>query len=722
MRKQISPFFRMTAMSVALSLAYGPAVAEDADVIALTKPESSISLGIGRWSKDRPQQGIHDGMREGDNGYGLLEFSIRKREDETGTWLNFSGSNTGDTRELKAEWLRQGAIGVSVEYSRTQRDNPMTFRTGLQGIGTTSMTISGAGVNALPFSDVTLGTNRDRLGLTFYKNIMPGLDSHIKFQNEDKKGTLNYGLGSQPLFMVNPIDSTIRQLEVTLSYSRERLQLNGGYYGTWYMTNNPLVWGLQNGVTQPGSVSSPNPTPLTQPLDNQAHQFFIDGGYSFTPTTRGTFRLSYAKATQDETFPTYSLAAPNDRFINTPSNLSGRIDTTLAELGITSRPLPLLSLRASLRYHDMDDKTPTWGIVGSNVTGVATDFHTPHSYQTTTGKVEATYRLPQNMSLIGGIDERLQKRSAPNYGTLFVPFRTEIDETTYRLQLRRNLSETVNGSVGFAHSDRDGSVYTPGTDEPTIDNLLNPMHIADRKRDKWRAMLDWSPTDRLTFQFAYEDARDRYATDKPYGLRDGGAKLYSTDMNFKVSEQWELTAWYSRDDTRARESGWREGRTLAQENIFDADKDASLREIGDAFGLALRGKPRADLKVGVNLEAVHSVTKYNQTVLPAAVDRLPPPATGTGTYPVDGAVRKVAAPDIKNQLFRVKLFAEYSMNKTSDLRFDLIHERWHTDDWTWTFADGSPFTYGTTTDRTIVMQNPRQYSTFLGVRYIYKFK
>jgi hypothetical protein len=51
-----------------------------------------------------------------------------------------------------------------------------------------------------------------------------------------------------------------------------------------------------------------------------------------------------------------------------------------------------------------------------------------------------------------------------------------------------------------------------------------------------------------------------------------------------------------------------------------------------------------------------------------------------------------------------------------------IHERWRTDDWTWSFSTGLPFTFGTTTDGTIVTAEPKQYATFLGARYIYKFQ
>jgi hypothetical protein len=79
-------------------------------------------------------------------------------------------------------------------------------------------------------------------------------------------------------------------------------------------------------------------------------------------------------------------------------------------------------------------------------------------------------------------------------------------------------------------------------------------------------------------------------------------------------------------------------------------------------------------------------------------------------------------PDIENALTKLSLFANYVMDKNTELRFDFIHERWKTNDWTWQFAGGGPFVFGTVTDGTTVTSNQNQSSNFLGARYIYKFQ
>lgn len=701
-----SKHFQLTIIAGTAAMA-GGVWAQDAEVQELIKPSSTLSAGIGNWSADRRKLGVYDGMREGKT-YGLLDLDYVRRDDANGTWTTFNARNLGlDSREIRAEWLRQGDVGASLEYSRTPRDNPLRFTTGLQGIGTTFQTISGAGAAALPAREVELGTTRDATQLGIYKRLQRDLELKVSFKNEERDGTRHWGLGSNPYFLTEPIDSTTRLVDVVLDYSGERLQLSGGYNGSWYDNANSMVWGLINGAAQPGTTQSPNPTPLTLPLDNQAHNLFLNGGYSLTPTTRASFKLSYGRATQDEQLPTWDLAAPNNRFTLTPSHLDGRIDTTLVEGTLTAQPLPKLSVLANLRYHDAKDKTPLAPFAGSNITLIPTVYNTPHSIKTTSGKLEANYRLPNNFGLSAGIDYREQDRSAPTVGTLFVPFRREIDETTYRLRLRRAMSETISGSLAYMHSKREGSPYVLTGD--AMEDDINPIHIADRKRDKWRAALDWSPLKDLALQFALEDSRDEYGPADQQGLQDGTAQLFSVDATYTLNDKWQLNGWYARDDTQVREFGFRE----ATGGAANAQKDARLREVGNSFGLGLRGEATAALKVGGNLEWLYTVSEHRQNIA----------LLGAGAvFPTNAGVTLVPLPDIANRVVRLKLFAQYALRKDSDLRVDLMHERWRGDEWTWRFANGSPFVYGTVADGTVTDPPMRETANFIGARYIHRFQ
>lgn len=735
--------FQLTVLAAALMTVFGPARAEEGDELRqLTKPDSAVSFGAGYWDRDRPQQGIYDGMRD-KGSYGLLDAEIVRRDEATGTWLNFRGRNLGlDTREIRGEVLRQGDIGAFVESDRIVRRHPLQINTGLQGIGGTNMTVSGALAGSSDFrllsNPVVLGTERDLLHLGFYKNVVEGIDLNVSFKNEEKTGTRHWGLGSAPAFLAEPIDTTTRQLKMSVDYTAERLQLTGGYYGSWFENDNSLVLArVNNGVnaaTTPGDARSPTITPLTLPLDNQAHQLFLNGGYNFTPTTRGMAKLSYTRATQDQRLPTFDLAFPNDRFVGAPSSLDGEVNTTVAQVGLSSQPLPKLSLVANLRYQDVDDKTPLRGFVGSNTTGAITVHNTPHSFATTSGKLEATYQLPERFNLIGGVDLSRQDRSYPLFeAERFVPFRSKLDENTYRLQLRRSLSETVNGSIAYLRSERDGSEFLATEEFPS--DLINPIHIADRDRNKWRATVDWAPTESFSLQGNVEDSRDEYgnSASRPYGLRDGAAQLYSLDATYSLSENWSMTGWYSHDKTKANQFGARWTRpdstvTPPVLETYELDKAYHLKDVGDSVGFGVRGSFASKVKIGADLQWTRNRSEYRDEISTTGPGlALTPDGAATAARTARGTT---PLPDIENKLTKLALFAQYALDKRSELRADFIHERWETNDWTW-MVNNAAFTYTASgsgsaaspfTDGTTVSVNPKQISNFVGVRYIYRYQ
>ncbi|HYJ20116.1 MAG TPA: MtrB/PioB family outer membrane beta-barrel protein, partial [Burkholderiales bacterium] len=332
MNKKTKQIFKMTALATALLTAYGPALAAEAPV------SGSVSVGVGSWSNDRPQGGMYDGMRDS-GAYGLLDADLLKRDDTTGTWLGLKARNFGvDNREISLDWLRQGNIGVTLEYSRIPRDQPFIYNTGVQGIGTTTLRVPTPSIVPGSGTNVELGTVRDRIGVKFFKKLGESLNFNASFRNETKDGTRAWGRGGAPEFAVEPIDSTIRIFDAALNYSRSGLQLSGGYYGTQYENANSMV--------TTSLTSGASPFFLSLPLSNQSHELFLNGGYNFTPTTRGTFKASYSRATQDEPLGTFGgTASPL-----APTNLDGKLDTALLEAGITAKPMPKLSIVGNLRY------------------------------------------------------------------------------------------------------------------------------------------------------------------------------------------------------------------------------------------------------------------------------------------------------------------------------------------------------------------------------------
>lgn len=715
----------LTVLAAALAAAFGTASAQDATVKELTTPDSVMSVGVGAWNKNRMQQGIYDGMSK-QGGYWLIDGNVRNRDAATGTWFNLNLRNLGlDTREFSIEVLRQGDVGVTLDYNRTPRMSPYFVTTGLTGFGTVNQNVSTPTVTPGSGTRYELESVRENIGMSFFKRLAPGLDLNVKYSHEDKSGNRMYTRGGQPEFAPELLDSTTQQLDATINYTTERLQLSGGYNGSWYKNGVGLI-------TSRLGANVANWYFLSQPMDNMAHQFFVNGGYNFWPGTRGTFKVAYTRATQDEHLPTSDITtAGATPLAGSPSSLNGRLDTTLIQLGWTSRVNSQLSWLANLRYHNLKDKTPQaqYVLTGAgtcNTTATCVD-NTPLSFKTLTGKLEATYRLPEGFALIGGIDLKDQDRTVPvGAGSIdatgrdrqrYVPFRANLDETTYRLQLRRSMSETLNGSLAYMHIKRDGSAYTI-TEEVESDEIT-PLHIADRKSDRWRFTLDWAPVEQFSIQFNLEDGKDKYRHDatREFGPHDGSTKIYSIDASFKASENLSLTAWWSHDKSKASQFNgrWTRG-TLEHE----ADTESHLTERGDSFGIGLRAKAMANLRWGADLQWTRNKSEYD---LATTLTGLNGPNGYNTVYPASGGVPLlIAPPDITNKLTKISLFAIYALSKNSELRYDLVHEKWRTDDWTWTLSNGAPFTFGTANDGTTVFTQPRSSTTFFGVRYSYKFQ
>lgn len=648
---------RLTAMAAAVAGACAPAwAAEEDEVKALTKPQSHVEFGIGLTDNDGLRFGQYSGLNRNKT-YGLLGGDLIRRDDATGTWLRLSGSDLGlDTRQLRFEHSRQGNWGYFIEYDETPRFNPYTINTGLTGIGTTAQTLNGTALR-----NIDLETKREALTLGFNKFLAGNLDLQVRFRNEDKEGSRLWGQGAPVNFLAEPIDQNTRQLDIILGYTGSKLQLTGGYYGTMFDNQNRFITVGGAGVAF---------TPMALPPGNQSHQLHLAGSYGFTTTTRANFKAAYTRATQTEAF----LAAPN---LNTRGDLGGKVQTTLLQMGITSRPLPKLSLLGNLRYEDRDDKTAIAQYVAA---GANTDGNNePRSIRTLAGKLEASYALPLGLRLIGGADYEEKKRNTSPIR--IVSYRETTEETTYRGELRRSISDTLTGGIGYHYSERTGSDYQTSA----ASNLIAPIHLADRERHKLRMTANWQATDALSLQFRIDESRDSYGqrAGSNLGPQKGEARTYAVDASLALNDKWQATAWASRDDI---------GYEQLQRSITQPFT-VKLRNAGDAFGLGLRGKPYSWLEVGADLNR-SDITEENrqQALAGAAVDVIP---------------------DIATKLTRAKLFANYTVKKNVTLRATYIYDRYNTNDWTWnrwTYSDG-----------TTVSAPPVQDVHFLGVALNYRF-
>ena len=669
--------FRLTAMAAAM-LAAGTAWGDerDDDIKKLTRPDSTVEVGVGAVDDANTRFGQYNGMVE-DRFYLLLDGNYVRRDDATGTWLGITGRNLGlESRELRLDASRQGDWGVFIDYNQTPRYSPYTPITGLTGFDGTSQTVNGQDAQPLE-----LKTERRALGVGAEKWVAQRWDVRFTARQEQKTGRRLFGSGGGTNFLVDPIDYRTQLYEATVGYTGEQAQFSGGYYGTNFVNYKSRL-----DVSGTGSNGI---TPIALPPANQSHQIYLGGGYNISPTTRATYKLSYQHQTQDADFIDVSTTGR--------TNLGGVVDTKFGQLGLTARPMAGLAIVADLRKENRDDRTPIVDYFNFSTTNTATGDNEPRSIHSLVGKLEGTYQLPARFRVTGGFDYDERKRNTSPVRV--VSFRETTEEKTVRIDLRRDMTENLNGSLGFAHSKRGGSEWqtTVVTNGTNGSNLVQPLQLADRDRNKLRATMGWMPVDTVDLQARVESSKDEYGG-RTLGLQDGSAKFFSLDGAYRFAESWQLSAWISRDDTKANLLSCNSAASSNTGDISACNQSpaivwsANMRNVGTAFGLGVKGKATAQLEVGAELQIHNDRAEFRNGPAPA------------GVTPV---------PDVSYDRQIVRLTAKYAMQNNAGVRVQYVRDRFSTNDWTWdqwTYTDGSR-----------VLANPQQTVNFLGASYYLNF-
>lgn len=799
-------------IALAILGVFGSAQAAD-DMAQYTKPDSSITVGATAVSgddKDRAISGLYNGMRD-HNGYLNLDVDYLRRNDATGTWTSVKGRNLGlDNRDLGVAMQKQGDWKVTGDYSELHRRDMRSINTADTGVGSATPTIVRLATPGTG-SDVNLELKRIGLGLGVEKWFSPSFMVEASFKNEDKDGARFWGRGydcagyvcsqgalpatsvkNAILMMAEPVNFNTKQFELKLNFNDEKLNLSAGYYGSFFTNGqsnltatvpNILNNGLGNAATLygavPGTVIAGGGTslqnvlqlPMALPPDNQAHQFSIAGNYAFTPTTKGTFKYAFTRATQDQDFGAMGLAnAPAGR-----SNLGGQVDNTLFQFGLTAKPIAKLSLLANVRYEKKDDQTPdaAYNLESRTATPIAVPQYTndpqngvasatwDNNHVSNTkfaAKFEASYLLPQNVRATLGVDHNTVERMVPKVVAASAneeqlaglgPLREKTEETGYRLELRRAIAETLTGAIGYSQSKRTGSDWSSLS---TLDPIQLNAVIADPLAT---AAQKTTARANLLLVNAYCGGRSCYGQQLSEGAILGLSRttLFPKEMTNLDREKWKLSANWTpleklslqfsveqgKDKNGALTDAVQGGRGYRGTDVafYNIDADYAVNDNwkvngyysygeqgqqinhsvymldltnkNSAFGLGLLGKVSGKLELGANLTYLNDVSNYGLS----AQDNAVVPATANNL-----AQAAIGLPDVTFRQTTLSLFGKYALDKSADIRVSLVHQRSMLKEWSWA-NNGVPFTYA---DNTTVSLKEQQNVTYLGAAYIYKFQ
>lgn len=674
--------------------------------VTLLKPD-----GVG------PLYRQYSGMDES-GPHGNLDLNIVRR-DADGGWFKLWGENLGlSTQEFGVSYDQQGAWSIGLDYNQIVRYTPYEVGTAISGVGSDHVTqpsypnsaFSDGALTNPSLYDVSLKTERAITTLTASRFLSAAMKLGFSFKYEDKTGTRLDGVrgvaGSAGtpitgtanrysgfLFAPEPINQNHTQLEGSLEYAADRYQWSAGYYGSFLRTKYDALYVAGGTNTQAVTVGPSGLSPIALAPDNSFLQIYVNGGYNFSSDTRGTLKLAYSQGRQNDAFIERADVLPG-----VGDSLDARLDTKEVYASLSSRVTRDLKLLATWRLEDKNDRTP----VRLTATGV---YNNPESHLAKWAKLEADYNLGAGYGLTAGLDQS-GKRSQQWE-------RKAVDETTLSMALRKSMNEALNGVLALSSSQRSGSDWEGAP-------LIYPVYLADRRRDKLRGMLDWSPSERLNLQLGLEQYQDDYGK-SAYGLDSGRGSIYSLDASYAVTDDWRLNAWYSRQNGTSRQ--YMRGAVCSTNNDSNCtsntprasgttdlliDWDATLQLNTDQFGLGAQGKVgQAD--VGAQYLYARDFNRQRSSPLPAATATSNTPPYGISEVADGNGV----LPDTTYRQQTLRLFASYPLKKATRLRCDYIHDVRRMDDYTWkqwVYADG-----------TRVFAQPNQTTRILGLTLIQSF-
>ncbi|QDX82208.1 hypothetical protein B9N43_13710 [Denitratisoma sp. DHT3] len=716
---------RFTPNVLAVSIAFigfnccGDAWADDDadDVRRMLRPESEVELGV-RHVTATGNDKFGDFIDADTGNQVIANVRVVQRGENDASYFTIDGRNLGlDSRSLKIEGGQQGNFGVRLEYDQLPKLFSDSYQTPFVNPGDTRLVLPAGWVASNATTGMTalatgmrsydVETLRKSLALGLTKSLSGNWDIAVNFKRDTKEGDRfigavigNSGGNPRAVILPEPVDYTTDQFEATARYTTAKLQLQFGYYGSFFKNaNTALSW--QNPYANIAGTAWGNPAvgyplgfgQIGLPPDNQFHQFNASGGYNYSKDTRISGSFSFGRMTQDESFLPYSI---NSGLLVTTamprSSLDGKINTTHADFKITSRLTPKLHFTGSYRYDDRDNKTPQseyWYIGGDSQNQVSTvpaiadrarvRTNLPGSSTKQQIKADFDYRLTMHTKLKFGYEYDWVKKT-------FEAISSE-REHTFNASVDHRFNDMAAGGLAYVWSDRTTSAYNAGApflasySDPAYIASILPINAADnglwdnvptqkkfflapRKRDTLRAFANLSPIDRLDLQFSIDHKNDDYYKSE-LGLRNATGWAANFDASLAATDALTAHMFASWEKYESNQRSAQLGAVKANYLNPGWHWTTDIQDNTFTMGAGLRYKPEGPFEFGGDVTHSDSTGRIRVAVgslIAATAPALP-------------------MPDITSKLNRLDLFGRYWVKKDLSINLKYVYERYTSNDW-----------------------------------------
>ena len=407
-------------------------------------------------------------------------------------------------------------------------------------------------------------------------------DLRFSYLREMKTGTRGTGGGligsavNSFIEVPEPLNDLMQDVGLAAALVRDWGSLQAGFHHNWYnnrqevlLVDNPLRASDLAYTAASGAIPAlggPATARFTGPPDNSANSGSFGARLKFARQTRVSADVVMSRWRQNAQFYPYTinttiLTAPGGARADSTAalqkqSLDGRIDSTTLNLGLSSRPVTNLGVRARYRVYDMDNKTPAFvrlGSVGSapdrSWTSVTLSAAVPYGFETANIYSHRTARFDASASY--DIKD-LTLEAAIRHSDIERTSReaTEGSERGLTAAAVLRVSDKVHFRGSFDDARRKASGYDPSK------SLGLQADESERETTRASLNLELNPTDKIGFVLAYTRRNDDYPNrpnriagvpNTQNGLLSAKYDLYTAEVMATPSERADLSAYYTHE-------------------------------------------------------------------------------------------------------------------------------------------------------------------------------
>jgi MtrB/PioB family decaheme-associated outer membrane protein len=423
------------------------------------------------------------------------------------------------------------------------------------------------------------------LNATYFRESQRGNRPIGTIMNSSPSASATSGFGEE---LPEPIRYYNNLVRFGLDYGRNSWVFDMAYTGSFFQNAiHLLTW--DNPFQFSNETAS---TPLTGRMalypDNQANYLTFAGATGLTKYLRLTASISPGWLRQDAAFLPYSTnsaintCGDGTQACTSPtalpeSSLHGDVQTLAMNYTLVSQIWKNLELKANYRQYDYNNNTPvlTFTPVQGDSSGSSEDENTPFGFNRKNLELSGVWYFAKKSSVKAGYEAEWMDRDHRDAAhSLENSFFTSVDWTPTRDLLLR---------VSYRHSDRNPDVYQ---DDQAVDQGDNAVACTDttttfftadqrchrrfdeaaRLRNRGDALVQYSPTDKMTLTGFFGTVQDNYnrrggtnspvplnfisGTTNPYYLYGALKDLsynWGFDVDYAVSQEVTFFAEYSHE-------------------------------------------------------------------------------------------------------------------------------------------------------------------------------